>query len=112
MNNWAVGNKYANSKSTCIIYWIYERLSERLREKEEERRERDSENIVNLSIVKFSVKHQKNEPVAKGLWNSDSGKRVIWAYDNRVLLDVMRCLSSSAIFERFVYKVALVIEKN
>lgn len=82
------------------------------REKEEERSERDSENIVNLSIVQFSVKHQKNEPVAKGLWNSNSGKRVIWAYDNRVLLDVMRCLSSSAIFEKFVYKVALVIEKN
>lgn len=110
MNNSAVGNKYADSKSTCIIYWIYERLSERLREKEEERRERDSENIVNLSIVQFSVKYQKNEPVAKGLWNSNSGKRVIWAYDNRVLLDVMRCLSSSAIFERFVYKVVLVIE--
>lgn len=110
MNNSAVGNKYADSKSTCIIYWIYERLSERLREKEEERRERDSENIVNLSIVQFSVKHQKNKHVAKGLWNSNSGKRVIWAYDNRVLLDVMRCLSSSAIFERFVYKVVLVIE--
>lgn len=68
-------------------------------ERERGREERDSENIVNLSIVQFSVKYQKNEPVAKGLWNSNSGKRVIWAYDNRVLLDVMRCLSSSAIFE-------------
>lgn len=73
-------------------------------------RERKRENILNLYIGQFSTKHQENEPVAKGLWNSNSGKRVIWAYDIRVLLDVMRCSSSSAIFERFVYSVVLVIQ--